>query len=155
MAVDKEYAAYKDGYAYGVKHGFDKLVEAKADLNLYPDDQDLRIEWDRGYAHCRANVLLGHDVKLLLEHEMFWLEDEGAIVIDLKRKLEKAERLCLDCLSCCLISEMPDYSEWTPGHGMEFRCNKNKWEFDPREARKDQLKSFLETARECPDFEEN
>lgn len=63
-------------------------------------------------------------------------------------------RLCLDCLNCTYINAMPNYSEWTPGHGVEFRCNKGKWEFDAFETRRETFKSFLETARDCSDFEE-
>jgi hypothetical protein len=66
----------------------------------------------------------------------------------------KVERNCLDCLHCYLRSEMPNYSEWTPGHGMEFRCVKGHWEFDQRRGLKDELKSCFNTARECPDYEE-
>lgn len=69
-------------------------------------------------------------------------------------KLEKAQRLCLDCMHCAYINAMPDYSEWTPGHGVEFYCTKSKWEFDAFNTRRETFKSFLEKARECTDFEE-
>lgn len=151
---EEERAAYKDGYAYGVKHGFEPLVEAKADLNLYPDNQDLRIEWDRGYAHCRANVLLGHDVQKLLDLDLFWIEDEGALVIDLKQKLDKSERLCLDCKHCYLYNAQPHYSELTPGSGLEFRCEKGKWKYNTYNHDKKDMKTRIEMARECTDFEE-
>jgi hypothetical protein len=150
---EEERGAYKDGYAYGVKHGFEPLVEAKA-LGVHPDDQTLRIEWDRGYAHCRANAMLGHDVKLLLEHEMFWIEDESALVIELKAKLDKAERLCLDCKHCYLYNAQPNYSELTPGSGLEFRCEKGKWKYDTYNHDKKDMKTRIEMARECADFEE-
>ena len=87
----EEQAAYKAGYAYGVEQGTDKHVEAKADLGLYPENQDLRIEWDRGFAHCKANRLLGHDVKFLYEHEMYWLEDEAVVVFKMQDKINKLE----------------------------------------------------------------
>lgn len=95
ISTDAEYAAYRAGYTYGVEHGqFD--VEAKADLRLYPEDQDLRIAWDRGLAHCHANVLLGHDVRMLLDCELYWVDDEAAAVIAMARQRDELRAHCIE-----------------------------------------------------------
>lgn len=70
-----------------------------------------------------------------------------------QEKIAKLERNCLDCLHCYLMAEMPTYSEWTPGHGMEFSCTKSHWKFDQCRGLKDELKGCFDTAQECKDFE--
>lgn len=69
------------------------------------------------------------------------------------RTLEWEQRLCLDCKHFWLDNAMPNYSEYTPGHGMSFECEKHKWKFDHYADDKAKMKGVLETARECHDFE--
>lgn len=61
-------------------------------------------------------------------------------------------RLCLECLRCVLVAEQPNYSELTPGTGLEFRCQVARWTFDPCAADKGQLAGWLRQAARCSDF---
>jgi hypothetical protein len=61
-------------------------------------------------------------------------------------------RLCLECQRCVLDAAQPGYSEWTPGTGLELRCQVARWTFDPYAADKGQLAGWLRQAACCPDF---
>jgi hypothetical protein len=94
--TSEEYYAYKAGYTYGHEHGYNDNDRAKT-LGLYPDNQNLRVEWDRGNAHYEANRLLGYKSETLdelLRMELFWLVDPADIIFDLihQRDERTAER---------------------------------------------------------------
>jgi hypothetical protein len=42
-----------------------------ADRGLFPDDQDARVEWDRGYEDCVCAYRLGHDIRAMVAAGFF------------------------------------------------------------------------------------
>jgi len=71
----------------------------------------------------------------------------------LTEELKKSRRLCLECMNLAFINAMPNYSEYTPGHGMELRCTKSRWDLDTYKDDRVKMQNYLETARTCADFE--
>jgi hypothetical protein len=64
------------------------------------------------------------------------------------------ERHCLKCRHCSVDFGEPDYSEYTPGHPAEFTCTKGHWALGSYSGSKGTLAAALETAKTCPDYEE-
>lgn len=68
MITTDEQAAHRDGYetaAREIETGSASRMSAK-ERGLFPDDQESRIEWDRGYDAACAAFRLGNDPAELL-----------------------------------------------------------------------------------------
>jgi len=122
----REEDAYHAGYLYGVEHP--ELSEAHAkDLGIHLDDQTLRIEWDRGFDHCKANRMLGHDVRVLCDQRVYWLHDPATIVFELSARLAAAEArvreletaLARECDECECEINLRDSMDIYCGHCMD------------------------------------
>ncbi len=65
------------------------------------------------------------------------------------------ERTCLECCFCVLDYE-PDWSDVTPGNGLEFNCQKGHFGNDTAfidGLSKSMVKRNIEKADTCPDFQ--
>ena len=59
---------------------------------------------------------------------------------------------CLFCKFFQLTYEQ-DYSDLTPGAGLELGCNKRHWQFDEWEETEKDFRLHMLTAETCPDYE--
>lgn len=67
---DPEYKAMLEGYKYGVEHPEERR-QAK-ELGFYPENQTLRIEWDRGFMMAVVARRLGENPEAMAKHG--WVE---------------------------------------------------------------------------------
>lgn len=68
-----------------------------------------------------------------------------------------AGRLCLECAHCYVDAGSQGYSEYTPGSGMTFYCQKrHRFTFHPDESGgKAELLADLRKAEKCADFKKD
>ena len=80
-------------------------------------------------------------------------EQKDQDMIDNNDPIDQAPgRLCYDCKHC-LCSYEPDWSDLTPGSGLELECVKGHWSFGDDLSRTD-LRKAMRTAATCADFEQ-